>query len=473
MAYLGRTELKSSDIQLKASVTISGSSTNTVVLAWPAPNEQSLILKVNGVVQHTDAYSIAGSPTTITLASGNFADGAAVEVVGINDIGTKIVNADGSVTRPKLATTGTPDGEKFLRDDMEWTAVGVREPTNLIINGAMQIAQRSTSVQKQYNSGSGYYTLDRVRLAMGNLDQAVFTLSQDSHLITGPAGFPNSWKIVTDTAETALASDEYLSFQYNIEANSCQHLAYGTSSANETTISFWVKSDITGTYSIMLYAADAGRNIGGTYTIDSADTWEYKTVTFVGDTGGTGINNDTGLGVQIVWALTAGTDRTSADNTSWGTFATNRNAYGQAVNVLASATDYWQITGLQFEIGDTATPFESKTYAQELQACKRYFQIPENWWAHSDASTATAFKFVHTFPVEMKAAPTLAAVGTPTINKMNANAAGPNSIATPGTANKYGFQLSFTTMATGSGSAAATNTPYSGYGGFTADAEIT
>jgi len=344
---------------------------------------------------------------------------------------------------------------------------------NLIINGAMQIAQRSTSVQKQYNSGSGYYTLDRVRLAMGNLDQAVFTLSQDSHLITGPAGFPNSWKIVTDTAETALASDEYLSFQYNIEANSCQHLAYGTSSANETTISFWVKSDITGTYSIMLYAADAGRNIGGTYTIDSADTWEYKTVTFVGDTGGTGINNDTGLGVQIVWALTAGTDRTSADNTSWGTFATNRNAYGQAVNVLASATDYWQITGLQFEIGDTATPFESKTYAQELQACKRYFQIPENWWAHSDASTATAFKFVHTFPVEMKAAPTLAAVGTPTINKMNANAAGPNSIATPGTANKYGFQLSFTTMATGSGSAAATNTPYSGYGGFTADAEIT
>ena len=123
MAYLGRVELKSSDIQLKASTTISGSSTNTVVLTWTAPTEQSIILKVNGVVQHTDAYSIAGSPTTITLASGNFADGAAVEVVGINDIGTTIVPADGSVTRPKLATTGTPDGAKFLRDDMEWSAV--------------------------------------------------------------------------------------------------------------------------------------------------------------------------------------------------------------------------------------------------------------------------------------------------------------------------------------------------------------
>ena len=118
MSYLGRTELKSSDIQLKASVTISGSSTNTVVLAWTAPNEQSIILKVNGVVQHTDAYSIAGSPTTITLASGNFADGATVEVVGINDIGKAIVPADSSVTVAKLATTGTPMGLSSFR--MTW-----------------------------------------------------------------------------------------------------------------------------------------------------------------------------------------------------------------------------------------------------------------------------------------------------------------------------------------------------------------
>ena len=281
---------------------------------------------------------------------------------------------------------------------------------NLIINGAMQIAQRSTSVQKQYDSGSGYYTLDRVRLAMGNLDQAVFTLSQGSHLLTGPEGFPNSWKIVTDTAETALASDEYLSFQYNIEANSCQQLAYGTSSAKETTISFWVKSDVTGTYSIMLYAADAGRNIGGTYTIDSADTWEYKTVTFVGDTGGTGINNDTGLGVQIVWALTAGTDRTSADNTSWGTFATNRNAYGQAVNVLASATDYWQVTGLQFEIGSVATPFEYKTYGQELAACQRYYQklySGQEGPLGTYLDSPTLYTYFYPLMVEMRSAPTL------------------------------------------------------------------
>jgi hypothetical protein len=120
MSYLGRTELKSSDIRLKAAYAISGSSTNTVVLTWTAPSEESLIFTVNGVVQQTDAFSIAGTPTTITLASGNFADGATVEVVGINDIGTAIVPADGSVTRPKLATTGTPDGTKVLQDNMAW-----------------------------------------------------------------------------------------------------------------------------------------------------------------------------------------------------------------------------------------------------------------------------------------------------------------------------------------------------------------
>ena len=123
MAYLGRTQLKASDIKLKAATTISGSSTNTVVLTWDAPNEQSLVFKVNGVTQNSTDFSIAGSPTTITLASGNFADGSVVEVVGINDIGTAIVPADGSVTRPKLATTGTPDGSKFLQDDMAWTTV--------------------------------------------------------------------------------------------------------------------------------------------------------------------------------------------------------------------------------------------------------------------------------------------------------------------------------------------------------------
>jgi len=140
---------------------------------------------------------------------------------------------------------------------------------------------------------------------------------------------------------------------------------------------------------------------------------------------------------------------------------------------LASATDYWQITGLQFEIGSVATPFEYKTYGQELAACQRYFQLPGNWQAHSDTSTATAFKIMHSFPVTMRASPTIGTTGTPTCVKMNVNAAGPTTISVVPTATINGFYPnSYTTMATGAGSAAATNTPYIGQGGFTADAEI-
>ena len=264
---------------------------------------------------------------------------------------------------------------KYLTNDGTDTSWGtVSAARNMIINGAMQIAQRSVSVQKQYNTSNGYYTCDRVRTSQGNLDNAVWTMTQDSHLLTGPAGFPNSWKITVDTAETALAVDENLQFQYNIEANSCQNLAYGTAGAKTTTTSFWVKSDVTGTYSLYLYSYDANRSIGGTYTISSADTWEYKTVTLVGDTAGTGINNDSGVGVTLYFPLSAGTDRTATDNTSWGAHATGKTAYGQTANLLASATDYWQITGLQFEIGSVATPFEHKTYGQELEDCERYYQ---------------------------------------------------------------------------------------------------
>ena len=127
---------------------------------------------------------------------------------------------------------------------------------------------------------------------------------------------------------------------------------------------------------------------------------------------------------------------------------------------------------MKVEKGSIATDFEPKSYGEELRDCQRYYQLPLNWWAYSDGSTATAWKCVHDFPVAMRASPTLGTTGTPTVNKMNANAAGPNSISVVGTANTEGFALSFTTMATGTGSAAVVNTPYLCTGGWTADAEL-
>jgi len=150
--------------------------------------------------------------------------------------------------------------------------------------------------------------------------------------------------------------------------------------------------------------------IGGTYTIDSADTWEYKTVTFAGDTAGTGINDDSGHGVILYFNLSAGTDRTATDNTSWGAHAAGKAAYGQTANLLASATDYWQITGLQFEIGDTATPFEYKTYGQELAACQRYYQklySGQEGPLGTYLDSPTLYTYFYPLMVEMRSAPTL------------------------------------------------------------------
>ena len=120
MAYIGKVELKASDIRTSGVLTISGGGTNEVTLGGSAPSVQTVVLTVNGVTQATNTYTISGS--TLTLASGNFADGDTVEAITINDIGTTITPADGTVTRPKLSVTETPDGTKFLRDDMSWRA---------------------------------------------------------------------------------------------------------------------------------------------------------------------------------------------------------------------------------------------------------------------------------------------------------------------------------------------------------------
>ena len=121
MSYLGKVELKASDIREIAPGTATASQTD-IPLGWLAPNVQSLIVTINGVKQQTDSYTIAGSPTTVTLSAG-MTLGDDYQVIGINDIGTTIVPADGTVTRPKLSVSGTPDATKFLRDDMSWQAI--------------------------------------------------------------------------------------------------------------------------------------------------------------------------------------------------------------------------------------------------------------------------------------------------------------------------------------------------------------
>jgi hypothetical protein len=169
---------------------------------------------------------------------------------------------------------------------------------NMIINGAMQVAQRGTSAN---TSGSGQYlAADRFAWFQENTDQVVATVSQDTN---APEGFSKSHKIAISTAETTLDSNEIAGVYQPIEAQNLQHLKFGTSSAESLTLSFWVKSTETGTYATLFYLADGTqRGITKNYTINTADTWEYKTITIDGDTGGT-INNDNGFGMGVYWVL--------------------------------------------------------------------------------------------------------------------------------------------------------------------------
>jgi hypothetical protein len=238
---------------------------------------------------------------------------------------------------------------------------------NLIINGAMQVAQRGTSQALT----SGLFTCDRFKLGWSALDEWVGTMTQVSD---SPAGFSNSLKFTTTTPETSIASNEYAYFGQWIEAQNLQHLKFGSASAQSLTVSFWVKSSITGVFGQSIYSADSVRIANATYTINAVNTWEYKTITYTGDTSGA-INNDNGEGLRVVWSIAAGTDLNSdPTNNAFEAYTDAKWAGGHVQNGIVTTTNATiQFTGLQLEVGDTATPFEHRSYGEELSLCQRYY----------------------------------------------------------------------------------------------------
>ncbi len=239
---------------------------------------------------------------------------------------------------------------------------------NLIINGAMNVAQRGTS----FSSNANMYTLDRMRRAGSSLSTAVFDVEQSTD---SPDGFSNSYKVTTSTAEGSVGTaDISYGLLQKIEAQDLQHLGYSTSSAKSVTVSFYVKSNTTGTYVLNLFNADNSRHVAKTYTISSANTWEYKTFTFAGDTTD-GFNNDNGSGLELYFITGAGTDFTSGTlPATWEDYVAANFAVGQNVQLQNTLNATWQITGLQLEVGSVATEFEHRRFGEELALCKRYFQ---------------------------------------------------------------------------------------------------
>ena len=275
---------------------------------------------------------------------------------------------------------------------------------NLIINGDMKIAQRGTSVTGV--TSSGYNTLDRWTNSLGG--SGTWTISQDTDVPTGQ-GFANSFKYDCTTANASITGGNALSVIQHIEAQNLQHLKYGTSSAESMTVSFWVKSNKTGTYIFEVYQWDSNRFISKSYTINSADTWEKKTITIEGDTSGV-IDNNNDKGLQLAWWLATGPDNSSGTlQTTWASMVSANRAVGQ-VNLADSTANYINITGVQLEVGSQATPFEHRPYDVELSRCFRYYwsgQISGGACADDDYSRNI---LGGNFPVRMRVAPSITIV---------------------------------------------------------------
>lgn len=274
---------------------------------------------------------------------------------------------------------------------------------NLVINGAMQVAQRSTSETAQHTSG--YITCDRFNLNFVNEDELRLTVTQESD---GPSGFANSLKLQTTTAESAVAADEELRVIYKAEAQDLQSLGFGTSAAKKFTVSFYVKSTVAATYGFNVYQSDSNEIFGQAYTINSANTWERKTITVDANTSNA-INDDNGIGLQLNWFLMAGSNFTSGSNSGWETFAAAKHAVGHTANAVATTTNAtWQITGVQLEVGEQATPFEHRSFGDELARCQRYHQRRSGNINTLLTSTAGTNRHAHLyFTTSMRAAPTV------------------------------------------------------------------
>jgi hypothetical protein len=277
---------------------------------------------------------------------------------------------------------------------------------NIIINGGMDLAQRGTSASG-LTTTTTYNTADRWRLAASSA--GTWTQSQSTDVPTGQ-GFAKSLKMDCTTADASLASGDYLLIQQLIEGQNLQYLKKGTSSAESTTISFWVKSNKTGTYITELLDTDNSRQISKSYTINSANTWEKKTITYVGDTTGA-FNNDNALSLEVNFWLGAGSTYTSGTlATSWESQTSANRAVGQ-VNLADSTSNEWYITGVQLETGQVASDFEFLPHDVNLARCYRYYYLyvsgQSKQIANAMAYNSGLVNSVVQLPITMRTTPSL------------------------------------------------------------------
>jgi len=363
------------------------------------------------VSNNITSVTVGGSANTISLtfdsngvitgASNNALSVANTLITG-NIISSQIASVSGSViTANTIANSAIQTGavENYMLS--QGTSFGIR---NKIINGAMMISQRNGT--STITPADNDYVTDR--WSFGIAQSSKLTSAQSS---VAPAGFSNSVLVTSSSAFTPSSTDLFR-FTQKIEGFNTVDLAFGTASAKSVTLTFWVQSSLTGTFGGSLQNNAGDRSYPFTYTILSANTWEQKSLTIVGDTTGTWIGATNGIGLYLNFSLGAGSSRIGTAG-AWAA-AGYYGATGQ-VNLVSTNAATWYITGVQLEKGSQATPFEYRPYGTEFMLCQRYLEI---WTGVNSVYVNPAAGYNNgyiasgpSFHVTKRAAPTLTAYG--------------------------------------------------------------
>ena len=347
----------------------------------------------------TGALYIRGSEIQLQSVAGE-------QMIGAFTDGGVTIRYDNSI---KLATTqtgvnitGICTATSFSGDGSSLTNLSTPlSNRNMIINGAAMISQRLGSSTYNLTASTDYFVADRFRCwAVGG---GSLTIQQSSD---APAGFQNSLMFTVNTTDTDALSQNgtYYVMQQRIEGFNTRRLNLGQSNAQSSTLSFWVKSDVTGTYCVMLSNQLQNRCYTKEFTVSSADTWEHKTLTYPGDTTGTWVHDSSGSGVQLNWCLASGANYQGTANqwnTSWKDHTSNQ------VNFMATSGNKIRFTGIQLEKGTTATEFEHRTYEEEHARCQRFYQkIPANSGVYVPMNGSYA-RINVLFPTTMRTTPSV------------------------------------------------------------------
>ena len=291
---------------------------------------------------------------------------------------------------------------------------------NRIINGDMRIDQRNAGAAVTNANG---YVVDRFGWFYGGSGRVT---AQRSTL--APSGFTNSFGVTVTTTNAAPGASDFNALYQAIEGFNTADLGWGSASAQTVTLSFWVRSSVTGAYSLAIRNNAFNRTFLASYSVSAANTWEYKTIAIPGDTTGTWLT-DNSIGLSVAWSFGAGSSFTGTA----GWQAGNLNQLSGATNLMATNGATLHLTGVQLEVGTAATPFERRQFGQELALCQRYYESAYNIWS-GYTNGASPYYLITTYKVTKRAAAS--------ISLLNTNNSGfPNTAATVGVNTEQFFRV--------------------------------